>query len=174
MVELLGTSDEHAGTPLYHFLTDESGSANLNGDYTTPQTATYECPAGHRAVIRRLMIWYESRGPQRAEGYGKAGRLKNGITVIVARAGGNVDNLTGLPVKIGPHWQRNCHDLGPEPWEEPTTSPPPMMYVSGRWSFNKGHTTQLAGGDRFEVHLRDDLTALNEHTMQIQGSLIPT
>ena len=153
---------------------DGTGVNDATGAYSVggPGIFHYECQAGERININRLLVYVRMSGAWTAEKYGAiAGGLSDGILVRVKNSSGGVrlDLLNGLAVVSNADWARECHDSTHIDWGSGDE------YLSVRWIFRRDSDSGvvITAGEKFEVVCQDDLSTLAEHRFKLRGETFP-
>ncbi len=147
---------------------DGSGTKimNVNGA-VTPVPFILAPKAGERIDVARVIIHIESTMALRAEQYGSAGTLTNGITFKWFREGVEfLDFLDGFTFKAAADIGHYCYDV------TPIQAGAGNNFWAARWTFaNSGNPVELFSErqDRLIVTVRDNLTALVDHFWNFQG-----
>ena len=148
---------------------DGTGTKNAIGDYSSGQNFFIAPPAGSIYTITRMIVQIRDAGVFTADKYGFISELSTGISVLLLDDDDNtlVDLTDGLPVTCNADWGRLCHDVTHMDWGAGDE------FISARWTFSKfGRPIQLHGdsGQKFAVHLEDDMTGLVDHLFTVQGT----
>lgn len=130
------------------------------------QTGDYSFKARkNKCEIHRLLVNIIDEGPEKANAYGKNIFPEHGIQVLV-KSGDTEKLLTEIPIKANWDWSAYCYDTRPTQQRSADRE----RYLV-RWSFSKsGSPLHLDRGDELIVRIRDDLTALEGHTFNVQGN----
>lgn len=151
---------------LYKFLKNDGGalSMNVNGSVTAVDFY-YRCPDNVQAVLARVNISIFDAGPTGAE-FGGIPALTKGIQFLIKDDSGKVlfDFLDGDGVKQN----RGFGLLAGPDWALATGAG--VDAVTVRWTFARaGRQVLLKPGQGFVCTVRDDLTAVNDMGMMLQG-----
>jgi len=146
---------------------DDTGTKNAIGDYSSTADIFYFEPT-RRAEIARMVIHIRDDGSWRHERYGGiSGGLTNGVRIRVSDDDGVVINLDGgVAIKTNASWGRVCYDVRID------TVGAGQTMLSSRWTFMKSGIPIALDpdrGEKLEVVLNDDLSALEEHYFMVQG-----
>lgn len=152
---------------------DGLGDTDVIGDYSAGVPFYYECKAGERIDISRMIMAARGSGVWASNKYGSLASLGNGFLVQVLNEAGGVrrDLLNGLTVKTFGDWKRVCYDA------EPLDFGAGDKYFGFRWTFNKDHNGKplvITAGEIFRIVAQDDLSGgLNEQRFTIRGETFP-
>ncbi len=147
---------------------DGSGTIDqaVNGA-VTPVIFKIAPPAGVKYTFKRINIVAASGNWNRADQYGAAGTLSNGIKVYVGNTLGVTKDFTlKKTITAWPLWGLLAGS------DIPTTGGVGSDSLSVRWTFAKGRQDfQLDGdqGDYFAIEIQDDLSGLDYQYAMIQG-----
>ncbi len=156
----------HSSGALYKFLKDGGGSISMNVDGSvTPVEFTYKCPDNYQAILRRINISIFDGGPTGNE-FGGIPALTNGVhfctrgtdgkEIFNFTEGGDIKQNRAFGLLAGPDWA--------------LATGAGVDAVTVRWTFEKaGKQILLLPGEEFVVIIQDDLTAIDDMGMQIQG-----
>ncbi len=152
---------------------DGTGNSLAVGDFfTTPTTFFFECPAGSRVHINRMLVHIRDMGPMKGDSYGAVPGLAPGTGVLLRIRDADtivrVDALSGLEICSNAHWARVCYDA-----KIVDFGPGGDGFVQVRWTFSRDHRHGLilTAGDRIEVLCRGDLSGLIDHRFSIRGDI---
>lgn len=154
---------------------------STNGDGTgvtnmAAAAAVYKVvpPVTEVYVLTRINVYMEDNGKFRADQYGAAQALADGIVMSVEDANGTVSLLTPKPITKFGHW-----NLGAGIDTLYTDFPAGNTMAAVRWTYRRGGGLLVLDGSlgRFlQVNVQDNLgaggAALVEHYAQVQGKRI--
>jgi hypothetical protein len=171
----LGTLTDQGKAPLYQFLSlNSSGVSNvMNVDGTTPTLFKYQAPPGKKVWLTRLIIHLEDNGVFSGTEYGAGSGLTNGFEIFTAAESTPTTpilQLTPLPIKTNADWGRYCYDITSLTWSDVNN-----RALQGRWTFAKSGCTPMIDGDNLEflgTYVRDNISALADHTLMLQGYIV--
>lgn len=126
------------------------------------------CPADTELLLHRALICiYDEKGMEDEE-YGSLGAsLSAGLELKVLSSDGTtvLADLTVKPIKSNIDWQQVCYDVEISNFTNTTNAA-----IKGRWTFNKGgNPIYLQPGQKLNMAVKDNLSALIRHSILIQG-----
>lgn len=151
---------------LYKFLRNDAGdtSMNVNGS-VTPVKFHYRAPDDLQCVLSRINISIFDAGPTGSE-FGGIPALTNGITFTIEDKAGKI--LIDLSDGVGVKQNRGFGLLAGPDWALATGAG--VDAVTVRWTFARaGRQLLLKSGQTFVCTVRDDLLAINDMGMMVQG-----
>ena len=167
---------EASATVVYiRYLTDDgttTGNKNLAIDGSATSTNFFvSCPDGKTLYLERLIFEILDTKTPEAEDYGDTGSsLSAGIQFKILSAG--TEELAALnpePLRTNSDWSQLCYDVTPSNFTNTTNAS-----IHGRWTFSNsfGKPLMIKQGQRLNVAVKDDLSGLLTHTLQVQGIVI--
>lgn len=143
------------------------GTININGDYSGGATDFWiEPPAGEIWHIARLIATIQDTGTLRAEFYGAASALTNGIKIIHEVNSSESDLTSQLPItNIGEFasYSFDANEISTGAGDN---------FIIFRWTFARSGTVLELDGDNNDkliVRVNDDHTDLVGHRFMVQG-----
>jgi hypothetical protein len=141
---------------------DGGGSKDLHVDGTTPVVRQY-IPTTPVA-IHRAIVFVRDGGVWDAQDFGSLAGLTNGVDIEAVIDGTTYDLLDGTPVKTNADWARHAYDASF------ITIGTGDTFMSTRWTFSKaGEAIVLRAGDILRARINDNLSALTEFRIMLQG-----
>ncbi len=156
----------HSSGALYKFLRNSGGSASMNVDgSTTPVDFSYKCPDNCQAVLSRVLISIFDSGPTGGE-FGGIPALTNGIRFATQDQNGK--ELLAFAEEFNVKQNRAFGLLAGPDWALATGAG--VDSVTVRWTFAKaGKEVLLLPGESFVCTVNDNLVAIDDFGMQLQG-----
>jgi hypothetical protein len=152
---------------------DGTGTADFIGDFSTPDEAYIQAPAGKVYIIHRMLVLVEDGVGMRAERYGTlSGALGNGLVLEHKDDNRVYTDFTPSPLTHNAQWGGYCYDVDVKAWGAGNE------VLVARWTFSKsGQAVELNGdgeNQRLAMTLQDNFTGLVSHTFLVQGHVIPS
>lgn len=119
-------------------------------------------------LVRRAVIFVEDTGNFQASQFGALPQLTNGIDFAVYDDDDTIrsDLLGGIPIRSNAGWSRYMYDV------QYLSFGSGSNYFVCRWTFERaGRPLRVSSDNYIGVQINDDLTGLDEFTVQFQGEL---